>query len=350
MLSITLASLGALLAPAETPEVQARVPSTYLGVSLRLEGFVEDAELTRKVVAELGERAILFGSFAPVRASLSIIAEKSEGGPATSASWRSRLCEDKRGFFEVGRIACHETRETVGPRERVEYHAFPLAAGHCFDVRVSVVTEPGADPLPRAEFIELIDSFRVALLRRGWRGDYPPAVLTIMNEVAFRTPGWQAWLAEESKVRPDDYALPFVQAEMLEVFGGPADKTLAAYARTIALLGDLEQRTPAQHFIWAVCEDGAGLTLAKTGRVEEAIAHYRAGYQVAADLGHIVRAPLAYNLACAAALSGDRTLALDFLERAGAVAPRYRTMAARDSDFVDLRADAEFQRIVSAGS
>ena len=345
-----LASRGALLAPAETPEVQARVPSTYLGVSLRMEGFVEDAEITRDAMAGLGERAILFGSFAPVRASLSIIAEKSEDGPATSAGWRARLCEDERGFFEVGRMACRETREAIGPRERVEYHAFPLAAGYCFDVRVSVVTEPGADPFPRAAFVGLIDTFRVALLRRGWRGDYPDAVPTIMNEVAFRTPGWHEWLVEEARARPDDYALPFVRAEMLEVFGGSAEKTLAAYARTIALLGDLEERTPAQHFIWAVCEDGAGLTLAKNGRVEEAIAHYRAGYQVAADLGHIVRAPLAYNLACAAALSGDRTLALDFLERAAAVVPRYRTMAARDSDFVDLRADAEFQRIVSAGS
>jgi hypothetical protein len=207
-------------------------------------------------------------------------------------------------------MACRETREAIGPRERVEYHAFPLAAGYCFDVRVSVVTEPGADPFPRAAFVGLIDTFRVALLRRGWRGDYPDAVLTIMNEVAFRTPGWHEWLVEEARARPDDYALPFVRAEMLEVFGGSAEKTLAAYARTIALLGDLEERTPAQHFIWAVCEDGAGLTLAKNGRVEEAIAHYRAGYQVAADLGHIVRAPLAYNLACAAALSGDRTLAL----------------------------------------
>ncbi|MDP6410006.1 MAG: tetratricopeptide repeat protein [Planctomycetota bacterium] len=348
MLTLTLCGLGLLLTPREAPTVEARVPNTYLGIALQLEGFQENVELTREAGAALGERAVLFGSIGPTRASLSIIAERSEG-EATSEAWRARLTEGEPLLFSIGGTSCSEAREAPGEEERIEFHAFLLAGGYCFDLRVRTGAEAGPDALSREAFVEMVRSFRVALLRRGWRADYPAAVLALMHEAAVRAPRGEPWLREEAARRSDDYAVPFVRAEMLEVSGGPVEETLAAYARASALLDGLEAPTPAQRFARAVCADGSGLTLAKSGRAAEALAHYRKGHAIAASLGHAVRGPLAYNLACAAAQTGENKLALDYLERAIGVLPRYRAMAGIDVDFETLRGDARFRRLVGGG-
>ncbi|MDP6539520.1 MAG: hypothetical protein QF903_07660 [Planctomycetota bacterium] len=348
MSRIALCALAVLVSGAEPVEVEARVRATYLVVSLELEGFEEDRELARRAEAGLGDRAVLFGTFLGGRASLAIIAEPSPDPTATSASWRSRLCEHEEGFFTVGSFSCQETRETIGGEEQVEFRAFPLAAGYCFDVRVRWASEE-RERLSREAFVELIDTFRVALLRRGWRSDYPAAVLARMNEAASRGPAARDWLRARAAAVPDDYTAPFVLAEILETSGGGFEPTRTAYEHALSSLAALEAPTPAERFATAVGEDGLGLTLAKAGRLTEALEHYRGGYEIALELGHVVRAPLAYNLACAAALSGERAIALDFLERAARLVPRYRAMAQSDADFVSLRADSEFRRIVSAG-
>jgi len=330
-------------------EVQARVRGTYVGVSLRLEGFVEEEEATARLARELGGKVVLFGRLARAGATVSVLAEKEGAEHRTSAQWREALTGGEGEAFEVGSIACREVALSTGGLRKVDFNAFPVAAGHCFDVHVSVLSEGEASAFTRRSFVGIVESFRVAFLRRGWREDYPERVLGLMNAVAFRMPDWSDWLAKEAERSPKDYDVPFVLGETLRVLRAPRPRIIAAYERALPLFEALEGATSGELFAWAVAEDGIGLELAGAERFEEAIAHYRHGYELARKARHRVRATLAYNLACALALAKESEEALAFLRLAVSGDPRYRALARKDGDLAGLRGSEEFRRILDEG-
>ncbi len=59
---------------------------------------------------------------------------------------------------------------------------------------------------------------------------------------------------------------------------------------------------------------------------------------------------LRYNLACYLSLAGRKRRALRYLSQAMALDPVYREMAEEEADFDPLRADPEFQAILTARS
>ena len=81
---LTLLLLAQGPAP-QAPEIQARVPGTYVAVSLRLDRYADDEAMWRQAATDLGEKAILFGDFGRgTRAAVSITAEKQEKERLTS--------------------------------------------------------------------------------------------------------------------------------------------------------------------------------------------------------------------------------------------------------------------------
>jgi len=333
----------------EPPEVERRVPDTYVGISLRLEDFIEDERATERLARELGGKLVLFGSLPRAGATIIVLAEKAGAEHRTSEQWREALTGGEGEAFQVGTIACREVALSTEGLRRVDFNAFPVAAGHCFDVHVSVLSEGEASAFTRRSFVSIVESFRVAFLRRGWRVDYPERVLDIMNTVAVRMPQWSDWLAREAEREPEDYAVPFVLGETLRVLGAPKSRIITAYEGALSLFEALEAPTAREIFAWAVAEDGIGLALASSERLAEAIAHYRHGYELACKARHGVRATLAYNLACALSLSEEAEEALVFLRLAVSGDPRYRDLARRDSDLAVLRGSEEFRRILGEG-
>ncbi|HKB17126.1 MAG TPA: hypothetical protein VKF62_13755 [Planctomycetota bacterium] len=326
--------------------VRARVPGSYLQVSLALEGF-EGGEEGLKMLAEFvgPSKAVLSGAIAPEGGHISVIAEKDEPH-RSSAEWRAELKGDPAGepgteFFEVEGIACSESRMEEAPLAKVDWNAYPVSMGVGFDLHVSWFGPSRRVSLTREGFAAIVRSFRVGLFRRGSWDDFPPDVNEFFHSAGARAPEEVAWAEAQCKARPEDWAAHFALGE-LALAKKAAGKAPQAYGRAVALLKKKKEPTAQETFAWVLAEEGWGLDLALAGKASEAIPHLKAGYDLAGDR-KVLRAPLAFNLACAHGLKGDAPNAVKFLREAGSLESRYGELARKDERFDKVRASKLFQ-------
>ncbi|MCI0587230.1 MAG: hypothetical protein L0323_10360 [Planctomycetes bacterium] len=326
--------------------VRARVPGSYLQVSLALEGFEGGGEGLKMLAEAVGpSKAVLSGAIGPRKGQISLIAERDDPHKS-SAEWRGELKGDPGGepgteFFEVEGIACSETRIEEGPLAMLDWNAYPVSMGSGFDVHVSSLGRSGEIPLSREDFAAIVRSFRVGLFRRGSWEDFPPEVNEFLHRAGLRAPEEVAWAEAECKARPDDWAAHFALGE-LAFARKAAGKAPKAYDRAVQLLKRRKEATAQEKFAWVLAEEGWGLDLALAGKVPEAIPHLKAGYDLAGD-GKVLRAPLAFNLACAHGLKADAPNAVRFLKEACSLESRYGELARKDESFDKVRASKPFQ-------
>lgn len=86
----------------------------------------------------------------------------------------------------------------------------------------------------------------------------------------------------------------------------------------------------------------AGVYLHSLKREADAIAHYEKALSINPNLGYAI-----YNLACSKSLMGEKNEALEHLRKAIEKDPKYKTMAKDDVDFVSIKDDPEFKKLIS---
>ena len=119
---------------------------------------------------------------------------------------------------------------------------------------------------------------------------------------------------------------------------GEALKTLGRHAEALVPLTEAARMAPGKLHVWLSigwCQKRAGHIRAAIEALEEALA-------VAPG-----EAIVHYNLACYFCLAGNKGRALAHLAEALLIDPAYRDCIADESDFDALRADADFQAIMS---
>ena len=141
--------------------------------------------------------------------------------------------------------------------------------------------------------------------------------------------------AVEARVRPDDdlhVAIARCRGEACrqqEDFEEGARQFLAAQS------DDFEDLSVSIGLAWC---------LKRTDRLQEAIDVMMAAYQF-----HEEEPIVLYNLACYFALAGDKAHALSWLGRAIRMESSLRELVPDETDFDQLRQDADFQMIVGDG-
>jgi hypothetical protein len=344
MLLALLASFAPQLPVART-QIQAHVSRTPWVATLQLQGWKDmaDGDPLRK---ELGEKLVLSGTMEPAGAILTLIAEPN-GALISPAAWRKRHAI-AGAEFECQLSACVDaTLKPTGAPEFADFHAFTCAAGFCFDLHVSRVSPDGKEALARAEFERIVKSLRVLLLRRGWAEYYPDEIGDQMTLAALAGPGRKGWKEAYLPKHAGDWQVHFVEAEFLRQEKAPLEQQIASYQKALELAAKLEKPGPKQQFAWAMACDGLGLALHDAQRLPDSIAPLEKGYALLAGINRPERAALAYNLACAQALSGHEQPALAALANAIVADARYRESAAKDADFATLRNSPEYQKLVA---
>ncbi|MCC6407130.1 MAG: hypothetical protein IT453_08185 [Planctomycetes bacterium] len=348
--SCLLVSLALLpsLASAQTkatPPLVFRVPNTTLHVAFRAADFRVDAEMLAALGESLGDSAVACGALSATGSNLSLIATRNDRG-LTAAEYRDSLAVEGTERFDLGTVACLESRIVAEPIVSVEYHAFIGAARYLFDLHVSAVTEGDAPGFGQAQLAELVDSLRFAFLRRATWTEYPTDVLAWMDTIARRMPDWLERTRADLEAEPKNWALSFAMAEALRFQRAPAVHTLEPYQRTLDVLAREQDASAPVKLVTIVAEEGLGLGLSEDARTKESIAHFRRGYDLAKEIRHEVRASLAYNLACSYAELVDEPNTLTWLGEAIAVSPRYREIARQDPDFAALSKSEAFRKLI----
>ncbi len=340
----------AVLCCAPAVEVRARVGN--LDVVVALEGYREDPEMMKTYRSRYGERAVLCGSLGREgEVTISVIAER-DNPHLPSGDWRRRLTREDAPpagveHFDCGEVACRV--QTAGDAElaQVSYNAYPVLGGWCFDIHVSGLVMGGEEgAFTREAFLAVVKSFRAGYFRWGGSLEYPAEVLAVVHEAARRFPGDAAWVEAECKANPDDWARHFVLGMHLHSDAPPA--ALKAYLRALELLAKRKDLSPKESFVRMLAEEGAGLTLAATGKPRDGVVHLKAAYEAAAAAKSPLQGSFAYNLACGHALVPDAADAVKALREALDLDPSWRGRAAKDADFDKVRATKEFRDLVGA--
>jgi hypothetical protein len=344
MLLALLTSLSLQL-PTSYTQIQTRVPKTPWVVLLLLHGWKE-AGAGDPLRKELGEKLVFSGTMDPPGTILTLIAEPNTQ-LSSPAVWRKRFAVPGTEF-EVQVSACVDASvKPAGAPACSDYHAYTCAAGACLDLHVSRLSPDGQEALPRAEFERIVQSMRVLLLRRGWAEYYPDEVGYQMTLAALAGPGRQGWKEAYLPKHAGEWTVHFVEAEFLRYEQAPLEQQIASYEKSLELLAKLEKPGPKERFGWAIACDGLSLALCDAQRVADSIPLLEKGYALLAGINRQERAPLAYDLARAQALTKHDKEALAALGNAIAADPRFRDNAAKDADFAELRASPEFQKLVA---
>jgi tetratricopeptide (TPR) repeat protein len=315
--------------PAGAALVAARVPRSYVNVSLRIPGYRYDAESTLMEREQIGEKILFAGHAFEGDTIVSLIVENDKPH-AAGAQWRSKYCPADAKPFDVGGVACGDSSGDRGGIWQTNFNAYPVAAGCVFDLHVSEVAEKqGAGTLTQERFSEIVKSFRVAMMRRGDFGDYSEDCLALMDAAARRAPDHAAFLAAEAKARPTDPLPPFVLGEMQRSFRASDAECVAPYAQAIAVLDKKKvAATKDETFVRALAEEGLGLSIAGSAKIADALPHFQRAFDAAQRIASPVRAGLAFNLACALAKKGDAAKALDAVLTPLRALPAFQMMTA----------------------
>lgn len=346
---LSLLACALLQTPPAVQEIQARVPHSRWTVLVGLAGWkdVPEQDPLRKA---LGEKLVLAGGAAPAGCVVTLVAEPNPQ-KISPVAWRKRFGIPGTEF-DCSLAACVDAsqRASGGPAIS-DYHAFTCAAEWCFDLHVSRVAtgKDDAEPLPRAEFERIVRSQRFLLLRRGWAEDYPAEFEKQMTLAALAGPGRAPWKENVLAKHPDDWAVHFVEAELLHEEHAAFEAQFAEYSRTLELLEKLEKPGPREIYATAIACDGCALALHDAGKHAESIAPLEKACSLLTTLGRKERGALSYNLACAQARCGQSEAALRSLGLAIAVEARLREAAARDEDLAGLRGTPQFQKLLDAG-
>ncbi|HEY1067869.1 MAG TPA: tetratricopeptide repeat protein, partial [Pirellulales bacterium] len=121
-------------------------------------------------------------------------------------------------------------------------------------------------------------------------------------------------------------------------YRGMAYRDLGSYREAIVPLKEAASLDPSNIHVWLAL----GWCYKRIGRVDLAIEALDSARRVAPG-----EAIIQYNLACYWSLSRNKDLAMQFLRRALDLDPKYRDMIGDETDFDSLRADPEFQALVS---
>jgi tetratricopeptide (TPR) repeat protein len=110
---------------------------------------------------------------------------------------------------------------------------------------------------------------------------------------------------------------------------GQAEEAIASFDKALEI-------KPDYYEAW----DSRGYTLAKVGRYPEAIASFDKALEIAPTHANAV-----YNKATSYAFQADVEPAIELLQQAIVLDPKYREMAKMDSDFDQIRADRRFREL-----
>jgi len=335
----------ALQVPLATTEIQTRIPKTPWVLSLSLLGWKESG-VHDPLRQALGEKLVYSGTLEPDGTSLTLIAEPN-GALASPAAWRKRFAVSGTPF-ECQLSACVDaTSKTADATLCADFHAYTCAAGYCFDLHLTRIASEGKPVLERAEFERIAQSLRVLLLRRGWAECYPDELGYQMTLAALAGPDRKAWRENYLPKHGGEWTAHFVEAEFLRYEKAPLERQIASYQRSLELLAKLEKPGPKERYGWAMACEGLALALYDAQRVAETIAPLEQGYRLLAEINRKERAPLAYELACARALTMHEPEAIDALEQAIAADAHYRESAATDANLAALRALPAFQKLIT---
>lgn len=347
---LLLATAVFSLAP-QTPQlvtdVQTRIRGTPLVVSLALTDWKDDEKLGAPLRKSLGDKVLFAGTLAPAGSLLTVIAERNDP-PAGSKTWRDRLAPPGEKF-DIGYAHGVDCSATLAPGVvQSDYHAYITTRTHVFDVHVSRVSDTEKPPFPRAEFERIVKSLHVLALRRGWSEDYPAELAPAMTVAAMLGVDSEQWQKGYRERHPGEWATEFATAEYLRFAKAAPDAQIAAYERALASITKVEKPDAKERFATAILYDGLSLAQYDAAKYAESIAPLEKGLALLEELGRKERSSLAYNLACANALTNHGPQALAALARAIEADPRLRENAAKDADFASVAGTAEFKKLITA--
>jgi tetratricopeptide (TPR) repeat protein len=333
-----LVSVIAVAGPGRS-EVTALVPQTVLQISLEAPGFKEDAAMRAQLLQQAPDRGVLAGRLEPAGSTLSILMDRDQPHKS-SAQWRVQLGQNAGEPFEVGDVACREI-SLSGPNGAVSTHfdAYVVVAGLVFDLHAATVSDPTHAGLSRREFQQMVESFRCVFVRFGAPSNLPRDARDAMHRALASFPAWKRTLDGELARKPGDASLSFVQGELLLLTDAkPAD---VAAAHTTALAGFQKLRTPSteQRFAWMLSEQAIGLAYLNDRKAADAISHLEKSFEIAGQLRSPARAPTAYALAQAHAMSGNANDAVRYLGEAIQSDADLRDLARKDRVLTTVLAD-----------
>ncbi|MFN0009495.1 MAG: TPR end-of-group domain-containing protein [Planctomycetota bacterium] len=327
--------------------VIARLPGSFVHIRLEIPGFTEDDRNAKILKNLLGERAVIAGAIPAAFTSFEVMADREKDSKLTNEQWRDQNLEGSGSRwkeFDAAGMACGEHTAMIDGSGSHDLHAFAVLGGYRIDVHAGEsLTATRKAAFTREEFTRILETLRLAVVRRGAWHQMPDEALDLMNS-ALRRADWRAWMDELAKKTPDDYAIPFATAELLRHEEAPPAEPIPYYTRAIELLAAKKGATAKETLAYATCEDGLALALLDSNEPAKAIPHLEKGLAIAGDLTAPVRGGIAYNLACAHARLGHEDEAVARLLESEGWAPGALQRAKIDKDFDSIRKSVKFQR------
>jgi len=337
------------VAPPPSNEVVARIGNTPLHARLEIPGFTQDQRAAKALQQALGGRGILVGAIPDRSAMVVLIVDKENEKRLDDLEWRDANLKGSGTewkYFESHGMPCGEASILVDGSGSHDFHAFAVRAGYRFDLNLSESLErskPGN--LGRAQFEELVDTFRLGLVRLGTWNQMPAVVMDRMDAALRQGGRWDAYLAELARSNREDYTIPFARAEMLRFHRTGLGEQPAEYARAAKLLAAERDMDARERLAYAACEHGHGLALLDGGNGLESLEHFQAALKIARDLTAPARAEIGYDLARAHARLGHVVPAVDRLLEAEAQHPGALGRARMDPDFDEVRPTKAFSEL-----
>jgi hypothetical protein len=355
--SITQESVPATPPPLPTRDdtIVARVPGSFLHVAIDIPEFSTENRNAAILKRIFGDRGVIIGAIPSRLVAIEVLAEREPDLKATNESWRTDNLSGsgaRWNEFDAAGTACADLGVMLDGSGSHDYHAFFVRAGHRFDLHVGESTAKDRESVfSRASFVEILESVRMAVVRRGTWQQMPPGSITLMDEAIRRQNGWRALLLERMEAAQDDYAVWFGAAELSRHFELPPAELLPLYQRVIEIFQPRVEAkailTAPENLALAASEDGLALALLDSDRTKEAIPHLERAFQVARDLTAPTRGGILYNLACAHARLGNAAVAIEKLIEAESQQSGCLARAHTDKDFDPIRESKRFQDLLN---